>query len=334
MSLYIDRKYVLLVSTKLEHFKQNSSTIFNCRCKLCGDSKRNKLKARGYFYAKKGKYFYKCHNCHVSMTLGSFLKQIDPTLFSEYQVERYKDENAAVVRKPDFVPPPMIKPVFKSKPFDIPTIASLPNDHYAKQYVMERMIPKEYWNDLYFANDFRMFIEKILPNNDKKLKDNEPRLVIPFFDQKNILQGLQGRAFGESQVRYITYRVEEDMIKVFGLNKVDFTKPIMVVEGPIDSMFLKNSLATMDASLSRIIQLIGDYDYVFVHDNEKRNSEIVKSMRQSINTGKKVCIWPSHIAQKDVNDMVVAGLNPQNIISQRTFSGPQAMLELEMWRKV
>lgn len=333
MSIYVDTKYITLASTKLERFLKKGPHLFQCRCPFCGDSKKNKLKSRGYFIRDKNEMFYKCHNCNLALPMWKFLKMLDKTLYSQYKVEEYMDIHGQEKEKVPDYSAALVKPVFTKK-INLPKISELNDDHIAKQYVIDRKIPKFHWDRLYFAEDFLRFCDEHFPEHGKKLPRDDMRLVIPFWDQKKILQGVQGRTLSNSDVRYITIRAREDMIKVFGLDLIDFTKPIMVVEGPIDSMFLTNSIATMDASLSRIIKVLGDYDYVFVHDNERRNAEIIRTMRQSINTGKKVCIWPSNVMQKDINDMVLAGLNPQEIISKRTFSGPRAMLEFEMWRKV
>lgn len=332
MSLYIDRKYVLLLSPQLSHFKQKGDYLFNCRCPICGDSKKNKSKARGYFYRVKDHILYKCHNCHVSMSLGNFLKTVDAFLYDQYRVEVYKEANPTNVPRPDY-DKLIKKPVFDHRPIRLPTIASLPNGHFAKDYVIQRGIPEKRWGDLYFAEDFKKFIDETFPKHDKKLKAGEPRLILPFFDEKKILQGVQGRALDNSGIRYITIRANETMKKVFGLDRIDFTKPIFVVEGPLDSLFLQNSIATMDASLYRVLEMVGDYDYVFVHDNEPRNKEILKAMNRSINSGKKVCIWPANIEEKDINDMVLAGLKPQEIIFEHIHEGLSAKLEFEMWRK-
>lgn len=332
MSLYIDRKYAMMLSPQLELFKQKKDYEFNFRCPICGDSKKKKTKARGYLYRRQDHFLFKCHNCFRSLTFGQFLKQVDPYLYDQYRVEVYKEANPTNTPEPDYGK--LIKrPVFEIKQINLPTIESLSKGHLAREYVALRKIPVDRWKDLYFAEDFKKFIDETFPAHDKKLIEGEPRLILPFYDEKNILQGVQGRALDGSKIRYITIRASEDMKKVFGLDRVDFTKPIYVVEGPIDSLFLKNSVASMDASLYRVIEMVGDYDYVFVHDNEPRNKEILKAMSRSINSGKKVCIWPSNIEAKDINDMVLSGLDPQKIIDEHTYQGLKAKLEFEMWRK-
>ena len=80
MSLYIDLKYLKGLSHRLEMFKDRGNHLYNCRCSICGDSQRNKRKARGYFYRKKNDMFYKCHNCSVSQSFGTFLKNFDSEL--------------------------------------------------------------------------------------------------------------------------------------------------------------------------------------------------------------------------------------------------------------
>lgn len=335
MSLYIDKKFVSLVSTKLERFKQKSEFLWNCRCPVCNDSSKNKLKARGYIYRKKSDLFYMCHNCGTSMSLGNFLKTIDNSLYREYQMERFKKESSGNTPKPDFSMA-KIKPVFNtSQKINLPTIDSLKEDHVAKQYMLKRKISREHLKHIYYAENFKAFVLELLPDYEKTLYD-ESRIVFPFYDQDKKLLGFQGRALNDSKVKYITVKMDEDFTKIYGLDRVDLTKRIYVVEGPIDSMFLQNSLATMDASLSNINLSLGNYDYVFIHDNERRNSAIVKQMSKTINLEKNIFIWPKNIVVKDINDWIMTGTTPseiQSVIDTNTFSGLRARLEFEQWKK-
>ena len=341
MSLYIDKKFVSLVSPKLERFKQKSEYLWNFRCPICGDSHKNKLKTRGYFYRRKSDLFFQCHNCGTSLSIGNFLKTIDRSLYREYQLERYKNESAGNMPKPDFSWA-KTKPVFASKTdtqeskINLPTIDSLKEDHVAKQYLLKRKIPREHLKHIYYAENFKSFVLELLPDYEKTLYD-EQRIVFPFYDQDKKLLGFQGRAVGESKVKYITVKMDDDFTKIYGLDRVDMTKKIYVVEGPIDSLFLQNSLATMDASLYNISLLLGNYDYVFIHDNEPRNSAIVKQMAKTISHGKNIFIWPQHIVAKDINDYILTGGTSseiQAIIDNNTFNDLRAKLEFERWRKV
>lgn len=336
MSLYIDRKYVQLISPKLEKFHQKSDYLWNFRCPICGDSFKNKQKMRGYIYRRKSDLFFSCHNCGSSISFGNFLKTVDRSLYSQYQLERFKNENSGNIAKPDFSSVKGL-PVFEKKiEIKLPSIESLPDTHAAKGYVKDRKIPKESWSSLFYTEDFQSFVNEIMPDYDKYLYA-EPRLVIPFYDEKNIFLGLQGRAFVKSKVKYITIKLSDDNKKVFGLNKIDKSKKVYVVEGPIDSLFLQNSIAMMDATLYNVVSSVGNLDYTFIFDNEPRNKDIVKHMQKTIDLGKDICIWPNLVQNsKDINDMVLNGFSPsmlQAIIDQHTYNGLKAKLKFEMWRK-
>ena len=87
MSVFIDRTFLLRVSPKLQKFTQKKSDLYNFRCPICGDSSKNKTKARGYIYEKKNNYFFMCHNCGASMSFYNFLDKVDPHLLKEYALE-------------------------------------------------------------------------------------------------------------------------------------------------------------------------------------------------------------------------------------------------------
>ena len=86
----IDSKYIGLVSSRLIKFKRVKSDLYNFRCPICGDSKKNKTKTRGYLYTIKADVNFRCHNCGASMTFSNFLKEIDPIVHKQYVFERFK----------------------------------------------------------------------------------------------------------------------------------------------------------------------------------------------------------------------------------------------------
>ena len=139
MSLIIDRNFVSIVSTKLKNFKVKNQYLYNFSCPLCGDSKKHKTKARGYFYRPKkhSNLSFMCHNCGVNISLGNFLKTFDPTLYRQYQMERFKKESHGNTPQPDFS---LFKeqPVFSKSSLNIPSIESLDDNHSAKKYIINR----------------------------------------------------------------------------------------------------------------------------------------------------------------------------------------------------
>jgi hypothetical protein len=339
MSLYVDKKFLGLVSPRLERFHQKSEYLWNFRCPICGDSKKNKLKTRGYVYRHKASLFFYCQNCSASMPLGKLIKVLDYTLFDEYRLENMKEDGYKSHKDPELpdLTKLMVKPEFKQQPIKLPTIASLPPDHVAKALLIRRKVPSIHYDKLYYAHDFASFVRELVPSYDKTLKSNDARIVIPFYDENKNLLGIQGRELSKTGLKYITIKVSDDARKVYGLERVDKSKRIYVVEGPIDSLFLDNAIATMDPTLYHVVTSVGNHDYVFVFDNEPRNSAICKLMSKTINMGHNVCIWPQNIEEKDVNDMVLSGLTGaevQNIIDKNTFNDLRAKLEFGKWKRV
>jgi transcription elongation factor Elf1 len=337
MSVFIDRTFLLRISPKLQKFTQKKDNLYNFRCPLCGDSTKNKAKARGYVYEKKNNYFYMCHNCGASTSFYNFLEKVDPNLVKEYALERYKngEQGRDNYVKPTFEEFKSETPKFRVK-FDIPTIESLPETHFAKTYVQSRKIPESFHTQLYFAQDFKGFVES-LQIEKEGLIDNDPRLVIPFYDEDKNLVAFQGRALGESKLRYITVKTDKDNHKLFGMDRVNKDEMVYVVEGPIDSMFLENAVATADANLMAASKHFDKSKIVLVYDNEPRNKDIVKQMDKAIEEHYNVVIWPEMIVEKDINDMVLNGFSPdeiQDIISKNTFVNLRAKMDFINWKKV
>ena len=337
MSVFIDRSFLLQVSPKLQRFSKKKDDLYNFRCPLCGDSQKNKLKSRGYIFRKKNDYFYMCHNCGISTTFYNFLKEVDPNLLKEYQLERYKNGETGNNNypKPEFEEFKSEKPSFK-KALGLPSIDSLPEAHFAKNYVHQRRIPESFYTQLYYAEDFAAFIQSL--GIDKEgLHKNDKRLVIPFYDKEKNLVAVQGRSLGESKLRYITLKLHDDNKKVYGLDRIDEDKLICVVEGPIDSMFLDNAVATADSNLESITDSLDKSKVVLVFDNEPRNKEIVAKLEHAIDNHFNVVIWPEFIEEKDINDMVLNGFSPdeiQDIIDKYTVVNLRAKMEFVNWKKV
>ena len=336
MSVHIDRSFLLRVSPQLQKFTQRKQDLYNFRCPLCGDSQKNKTKCRGYVYRKKNDYFYMCHNCGASMSFYNFLDKVDSSLVKEYALERYKDGETGThnYKKPKFEEV-KTKPKFKTK-INLQTIEELPDEHFAKVYCKNRQIPEQSLSRLYFAPDFKKFAEE-LKLDSKKLVENEQRLVIPFYDKNKNLVAFQGRALGESKMRYITLKIDANERKFFGMDTVDEDNPIYVLEGPIDTLFIDNAVATADSNLQSITEAFDKTKVTLVFDNEPRNKEIVKLMEKAIEDHFSIVIWPPMIEKKDINEMILDGFTKeelQDIIHKNTFVNLRAKMEFVNWKKV
>lgn len=337
MSVFIDRSFLLRVSPKLSKFKQKKEDLYNFRCPICGDSSKDKNLARGFIFRKKNDYFFYCHNCSASLSFYSFLDKVDASLVKEYALERYKNGETGThnYKKPSF-DDLKTKPVFKTKTkINLESIESLSEGHFAKDYCINRQIPQDRLKDLYYAPDFKKFVEE-LGVEKNGLHDNDQRLVIPFYDKSGKLTMLQGRSLGESKLRYITVKIEDDSKKLFGIDQVDEEEMIYVVEGPIDSLFLKNSVATADSNLSSVSEVFDRSQITLVFDNEPRNKQITKLMEKAIEDHYNVVIWPEMIVEKDINEMILAGFTKediQDIIHSNTFVNLRAKMEFVNWKK-
>jgi hypothetical protein len=80
------------------------------------------------------------------------------------------------------------------------------------------------------------------------------------------------------------------------------------------------------------IRTFGWSDYIWVYDNEPRNRQITDKLSQSIDRGEKVVVWPKNIRNKDLNDMVNAGVNVKDVIQSNVYQGLKAKLQLSNWK--
>lgn len=335
MSVYIDRKYLLLVSSSLQLFKQKNDDLFNFRCCFCGDSKKNKLKARGYVYRKNNDYFYTCHNCHTSTTFAKFLKFVDANQYKHYVLERYTngDNNKSNYQKPTFeLKGPKPSEMLLKKKLSIESIDKLPSDHPARKYIEDRKIPLSFYEEIYYTSNFKDFLDQDFPDHDKEEVPNDERIVLVFKNERGDITNLSGRAVGQSKIRYCTVKVSDEK-KLYGLHRLRKSERVYVVEGQFDSFFLPNCVASGDSNLCGVAEFLSDSECVLVFDNEPRNREIVRQIGKAIEAGHSVVIWPSDLEQKDINDMVLAGIDVKSIVEGNIYTGPAANLKYINWKR-
>ena len=199
---------------------------------------------------------------------------------------------------------------------------NLQPSHKFRRYCEYRKIPLD---RVYYTDKFDQLSEYA----GTPVKDKE-RLILPFFDEDGVLFGIQGRSLEKDQIRYITLMFDKDKDKFFGLERVDMSRDFFIVEGPIDSFFVKNciAMAGSDASLNKY-----KTNAVICYDNEPRSNEIVSKMRKSLEDGYRIVIWPDSIKQKDANDMVLNGIDVDYTVRNNIYSGMSGLLKLSTWKK-
>ena len=351
MSTYIDKKFINMVSPQLEKFKQKKENLANCRCPICGDSSKNKNKARGFFYQKGNDFFYKCHNCGVGINLYNFLKDVSPSLCKEYSLERFRNgengkSNYKKPKEEDLFRFKDSAPKFKKKDKlldELTCLTELPEEHTAVQFANMRMIPKQHFKLLYYTDDFTSFAGHL--DEDNTLYGKEERLVIPFFNSHGDVVACQGRALNMADevkaretVKYITIKGDKSIDRLwYGLWRVDPKRRIYVVEGPIDSLFLQNATAMVGAGALKEVPIrFEKSEMTYILDNEPRNRQICAYIEKLIELGREVCIWPDNVPEKDVNDMAyrMSTRKIQKMIDENTFKGLEAKLRFREWRKI
>ena len=320
---HVDSKFINLISPKLQKFKRVKSDLYNFRCPICGDSKKNKSKMRGYLYAMKADVNFKCHNCGSSMTFSSFIKHLDPVIHKQYVFERFKQGTtgrATVVEEPKFN---FETPKFKTK-IRLPKASENPS---SDGYLTARKLDS---TQFYYTEGFKKFVNT-LKQTFEDTKYDEERIIIPLYYEKNLI-GLQGRSLGPSKVKYITVMLNDDAPKIYGLDNIRKDAPVYITEGPFDSTFIRNSIAMCGADAN--VDRWGISNPVWIYDNEPMNIEIVRRIGNTIDSGDSVVIWPNSIDDKDINDMVMSGLDVQSVIESNTYSGLEAKLKFNTWKKI
>lgn len=338
--LFLDTSYMHKISYKLLRFHKTAKDKYSFRCPICGDSKKDKSKTRGNFQIFKGQLFFGCYNGCESLPFPAFLKRVAPEEYEEYITESFgsrKEPRSASINtitnsKPTF------KTTAKSDSFfdTITKISDLPVEHPARMYVEKRGI--EQLSKLYYTPKFKKFCNTVKPKTFKDEKYDTPRLVIPFADRDGRIFAFQGRSFSpKSKNKYITIKLDEDMPKIYGLDTLDESKPILLLEGPLNTLFLNNAVAATGSNLESYADLLKDP--ILVYDNDSRNENLIKMVKKSVQSGRKVVLWDNSFKPtEDINDIhnnynMNADQLTQYLIDN-SYSGLAAELKFSEWKKL
>jgi hypothetical protein len=335
---WINTKYILLISGRLQKFKRKSQALYNFRCPFCGDSSKNPNKARGYIYSRKADFWFACHNCNKQLPFTKFLKELDVGLYESYRADlfndRYSDQDKSILPDEDkFTMLRDNKALLALEP-----ISDLTSRHPARKYIESRLIPNKFFSELYFCERFQSWTNSQIPNKYVDYLYEEERIIIPLFDPSGIMFAYQGRHMEPSaKLRYVSITLDESKPKIWGWNRVDFNRKFFILEGPIDAMFLSNAIATAGGKITYELMKIGCNidNAVVVYDNEPRNPQIVANIGNAIKNNYSVVIWPKNLSYKDINEMVLANFtNIEALLKKHTFKGLEAELEFAAWKKL
>ena len=327
---WIIKKYINMLAPRLDRFKWVHSELANFRCPYCGDSKRDKKKARGYLFTKNDKVSFSCHNCGFGTSFRFFLKDQDPFLYQEHRLEDMKERFG---ERPQEVEVDFTTSYRPTRSIDelsaLKKVSQLDTSHPARLYCDNRLLDS---TQFYYAPNFPQWVSSTFEELDAWSKSTKhPRLIIPVIQNGNLL-GMQARAFGNEKPKYCTLKLtEEDFL--FGMDRVNNKLSHYVVEGPIDSLMIDNALAIMSSALTKY----NHENAVYVFDNQPRNQEIVDLLEAAIAKGLSVVIWPLDFEPKDLNEARCKGVSKeqlQSIMKARTYKGLAAKLEFMRWKRI
>lgn len=333
------------ICSHLDQFKIVSSKkdTYNFRCNICGDSKKNKIKKRGYIFKDKkiGGYYYKCFNCgDKRIPLITYTKIYFPELYTRFIY------NNILQQKRDLELPYKQEKIDNLNQYNnsdslLKLLTKWNKNDISKKLLDYRKIPINKRSDIYFLDDLNILLNKINElnlGNYTILNYNSPRIVIPVYKRdRSEINGFVCRSVLKNDpIRYYNIKISDDYL-LLGLDKINTTKPIYIIEGYFDSLFLSNAIATNSATnFMSAYQFCLDVkqEPIFIFDNEPYNKDICKMMKRFIDLNEKIVIFKSFpFHGKDLNDIIMKNptVNLEGELLKYTFKGLQAKLEYNQW---
>lgn len=348
MSLSIDVQFAPRMGPYLKGFKHTGGYTWTMRCPFCGDSKKNKVKRRAGFFRGKDEtsdmLLFSCFNCSTSTTLSNVIKQFAPDIYDEYRFSIYRETNP-VEDHDDEVQIDYNFFKLSSRTIELTYDAALDNihrldklslNHPAVQYIAKRAIPKDLWHLFYFAPKFMTWTNTLLPGKFELRTADYPRLIIPFFNEHGRMFAFAARAFGDEIPKYYTIKMVESEEKIYGRERLDYSKPILATEGQIDAILLPNCIGVSGSSFDTPFMQGIKTNVTLCPDNEPRNSQIVAQYRKYIEAGYRICMLPESFAFKDINEAIQGGMTQAEIvkvIDENSYQGFAAKLRFAAWQK-
>lgn len=288
------------------------------RCPICGDSKKNSRKKRGYFYLLNGSYF--CFNCGASMSGMQLLKVIAGQNYEEIVQEyrRLKIKNGGESEN-----------YLSSQMMDL---SSLNNQLSAISYInsLQSAIKPEWKNPL--TEDAKKYLEKrkvldapFLHNKFYSIFDSKQNeyILIPW-----TLNGIDAyyqindfEHHDKNGRKYIFPSHKEKLI--YGLDNIDISFPYVICfEGVYDSLFIPNAVATGGKNLTSLQQEIlrkryPHHQIVLSYDNDEPGlTAMAKQIKQKPAEFKYFKWFDETTKEKDINEFILKE-NNVNVFSNK-----------------
>ena len=294
-------------------------------------------KKRRFFYIPKDEYVF-CHNCGYSKKTFGFLCDITGLPFNMLIAEIKKDDSVSVPLKDK---KPIIKQVSSSLPDDCIKLTDINQLVFHKnnpivQICLDTIKKRRLDTAINRPKTFYLSL------TDKVHKN---RLILPFYDMFGDIIYYQTRtllpADDRIKPKYLS-KVGADR-SLYGINNIDTNlDTVFILEGPIDSYFIKNGLAvcgiTEDGSKvftelqQQQISTLPTYNKIWCLDNQWTDKTSLKKCFSLTDTNEKMFIWPEELKNvKDFNEYCIINkknqIDPQFIINN-SFSGLKAKIIL------
>jgi len=316
------------LSHYLTKFTKKSDRLWVFRCPVCGDSKKSQIKTRGNIYFFKGRYWYKCFNCDLSIPVTKFCEQYYPELYRRHVVDSF-------IRTPhiEVEPSKPEREVFKDIPEDI-GLSPVTNNFTALAFLKRRKIPEERYSSLLFCPDINTLLEFYAPLGYKKLNYTSPRLVIPVTAEKSLVGYVTRSIEDNDPIRYYNIKVS-DKLFIWGQERINIKKEVYIVEGVLDALFIPNSLAALSATrFQQALQWVrgmGAKTITLIFDNEPRNTQIRSLVSKFIKNGERLTLLTGY--PKDINDIVLQTpeIDLAKLLKEKTVFGLDAQLAFSRW---
>jgi hypothetical protein len=320
---------------KITYNKFNKT--YNGCCPFCREGKSWGIKKRFYYIPEK-KVAY-CHNCGYSKGTLNFIIQLTnkPLHLIVREIKDFDIE----IQIPQKDKEPIKKVIDKSLPEDCINLFDESQVNYYKDNAIVKLallLIKDRKLDKGINKPKTLYVS---------LKDvvHKNRLILPFYDENNNIIFYQSRGLTKKDLyerpKYLSkVGAERSLYGIHNLNpNLD---NIFIFEGPIDSYFCENGIATcgitersdkMFTTLQKEqINKLNLYEKIYVLDNQYCDTASLNKSIMLADNGDKIFIWPEELKRfKDFNDICVAGnkdkIKPEFIL-KNTHSGLKAKLLL------
>ena len=287
-------------------FKKNAGT-YNSECPYCHEGSSAGKKRRFFYMPEEGLAY--CHNCNASKSGIDFVKDVSgmtiPEILaeSELHTESVEDiiKKSVVYKKYN----PKSLPDDSINLFDVNQVSFYRENPVVKdalEFILKRRLdtainkPRALWLSL---TDYT----------------HKNRVVFPFYtiDGSSKIDFYQTRALYKQDEERAKYLSKTNSDK--GIFNIDRVTPdiehIFLQEGPIDAMFLRNSVALAgikptDDQLESITNNFPMHKVAYVLDNQWVDKTSYKVTKDLLDRGHIVFIWPKGLERfKDLNDLCV-----------------------------